>query len=449
MTVIRPTELAEDLGQELLRWLVGQRFFRTKGRAVSSARTLRSSVLIEGDPALVHAMVSVDDGDPYQLLFGVREGRRDSLAHAVIGELDGRTVYDAPQDSELMGMLLDLLLERGSVAGLRFEADPSVRPGARPRLVGVEQSNTSLVVGNAILKLYRQPEPGRNRDVDLHRALAGNQHIAAPLGVLTDDRPQEPVVLGFMQQFLPDAVEGWATATASVRDLLAEGDLHADEVGGDFAGEAGRLGVAVAEVHKALADATGVRVVGREALAEEADAMHARLDVVLSEVPALAAEEATLRAAFDAVREISSPVTVHQIHGDLHLGQVLRTTTGWVLIDFEGEPGTTPEQRAIPRSPLRDVAGMLRSFDYAAFHLLPGNDDPQDDRQRLTRATEWSDRNRAAFCAGYAEVGEDPRDHAVLLRALELDKAVYEVRYEHHNRPDWQAIPLAAIQRRA
>jgi maltokinase len=449
VTVIRPTEIAEDLGAELLRWLVGQRFFRTKGRAVTAARTLRSSVLIDGDPTLVHAMVSVDGGDPYQLLFGVRDGVPDTLTHAVIGELDGRTVYDAPQDPDLMSRLLDLLLEQGSVAGLRFDADPSVRRGVRPRLIGVEQSNTSLVYGNAILKLYRQPEPGRNRDVDLHRALAGNQHIAAPLGVLTDDRPHEPVVLGFMQRFLPDAVEGWATATASVRDLLAEGDLHADEVGGDFAGEAGRLGIAVAEVHKALADATGVRVVGQEELAEEAAAMHARLDVVLSEVPALVPEESTLRAAFDAVREITTPITVHQIHGDLHLGQVLRTTTGWVLIDFEGEPGTTPEQRSLPRSPLRDVAGMLRSFDYAAFHLLPGNDDPQDDRQRLTRATEWSDRNRAAFCAGYAEVGDDPRDHAVLLRALELDKAVYEVRYEHNNRPDWLAIPLAAIQRRA
>jgi maltokinase len=87
---------------------------------------------------------------------------------------------------------------------------------------------------------------------------------------------------------------------------------------------------------------------------------------------------------------------------------------------------------------------MLRSFDYAAFHLLPID----DDRQLAARATEWADRNRDAFCAGYAEVGEDPRGQSVLLRALELDKAVYEVRYEHNNRPDWLAIPLAAIQRR-
>ena len=110
MTVIRVGELAEDLGAELLRWLVGQRFFRTKGHAVTAARTLRSSVLIEGDPALVHAMVSVDDGEPYQLLFGLRKELPPGLAHAAIGERDGRTVYDAPQDAELMGILLDRLL---------------------------------------------------------------------------------------------------------------------------------------------------------------------------------------------------------------------------------------------------------------------------------------------------------------------------------------------------
>jgi maltokinase len=266
--------------------------------------------------------------------------------------------------------------------------------------------------------------------------------------VLTDERADEPVVLGFLQRFLPDAVEGWAMATASVRDLLAEGDLHADEVGGDFAGESHRLGAAIAEVHVALAEATGTRAAGRDELAAEVDAMHARLDVVLSEVPTLAREEAAVRAAFDEVRNLTTPLPIHQIHGDLHLGQVLRTTAGWVVIDFEGEPGATPSARAVPRSPLRDVASMLRSFDYAAFHLLPGNDDPQDDRQRLARATEWSDRNREAFCSGYAEAGQDPREHEVLLRALELDKAVYEVRYEHHNRPDWATIPLAAIQRR-
>jgi maltokinase len=250
--------------------------------------------------------------------------------------------------------------------------------------------------------------------------------------------------LAFLQQFLGDAAEGWATATASVRDLLAEADLHADEVGGDFAGEATRLGTAVAEVHADLAHILGTETVGVEEISGEVDAMHARLDAALAEVPALREHDEVLRAAFDGARELDAPVTVQQVHGDLHLGQVLRSTKGWVLIDFEGEPAASPAARLVPRSPLRDVAAMLRSFDYAAFHLLAGGG---DDRQLLARATEWSDRNRTAFCDGYAKVAEDPRGSEALLRAFELDKAVYEVAYEYHNRPDWLAIPLAAIRR--
>jgi maltokinase len=406
-------------------------------------------VLIDGDPGLVHAMVTVGE-ESYQLLLAVRAEPADHLEHSYIGTAAGLRVYDAPQDGELMGRLFDQLIDDRSLAGIRLRREPGadLEPGQRARLIGVEQSNTSVIFGNSyILKLYRRPDPGRNRDVDLHRALNSvySQHIAAPLAVLLDERGDEPVVLGFLQRFLPDAVEGWATATASVRDLLAEADLHADEVGGDFAGEATRLGAAVAEVHAALAEALGTTEVGADMVTAEVAAMHARLDTVLGEVPMLGEHEPTLRAAFDAVRDLRAPL-VQQIHGDLHLGQVLRATTGWVLIDFEGEPAAALAQRQQPRTPLRDVAAMLRSFDYAAFHLVAGGG---DDRQLLTRAAEWSDRNRTAFCDGYAETGTDPREHQVLLRALELDKAVYEVRYEHHNRPDWLPIPLAAINRRS
>jgi maltokinase len=433
---------AEDLGTDLTAWLVDQRWFRAKARGASEVRTLRS---VEPAAGLTHLMVSVD-GEPYQLPLGVRDTAPEHLEHAVIARPDGRVVWDATQDPELMGVLLELMATDMTVAGLDFRAEPGVEleHGLRARPIGVEQSNTSVVYGaQYILKLYRQPDPGPNRDVDLHRALrsAGVTHIAEPLGVITG---VDGTVLGFLQEFLPGAVEGWATATASVRDLLAEGDLHADEVGGDFAAEAKRLGAVVADVHAALAAATGTTSVDRSAVQAEVDVMHARLDTVLAEVPALAADEAALRAAFDEVRELPGPLTVQQIHGDLHLGQVLRTTAGWVLIDFEGEPAATPEQRRAPRTPLRDVAAMLRSFDYAAFHLLAGED---ADRQLLARASEWADRNRTAFCDGYAEVAGDPREQAALLRALELDKAVYEVRYEHQNRPDWLAIPLAAIRR--
>ncbi|MPZ85625.1 MAG: aminoglycoside phosphotransferase [Actinophytocola sp.] len=459
---MRPDTLVEDLGENLLGWLVGQRWFRAKARGVAKAGTERASVLVGGastaGPTLVHAMVTVDDTDLYQVPLGVRAEVPEHLEHAVIGRVGDHAVYDATHDAELMGPLLDLVADGVSVAGLTFRAEPGVEleRGLRARPIGVEQSNTSVVYGaQYILKLYRRPDPGPNRDVDLHRALrsAGATHIAAPLGVISGVFGEGDTVLGFLQDFLPNSVEGWATATASVRDLLAEGDLHADEVGGDFAGEAHRLGAAVAEVHAALALATGSDSTGPGRIAAEVDAMHERLDVVLAEVPELASDEPSLREAFDAVRELREPLVVQQVHGDLHLGQVLRTTSGWVLIDFEGEPATTPAQRQVPRSPLRDVAAMLRSFDYAAFHLLAGNlaGNLEDgaERQLSARASEWSDRNRTAFCDGYAEVAGDPRAQPTLLRALELDKAVYEVRYEHHNRPDWLAIPLAAIRRRS
>src|SRR3954466_3880338 len=175
--------------------------------------------------------------------------------------------------------------------------------------------------------------------------------------------------------------------------------------------------------------------------------LHERLDAALLVVPELAEHADAMRGLYDEVAARTAPVEVQRVHGDYHLGQVLRTQDGWVLLDFEGEPARSLEERTALMSPLRDVAGMLRSFDYAARHLLA---ERTGEQPLAYRANEWADRNRTAFCDGYAKAaGSDPRDNSVLLRAFELDKAVYEVVYEARNRPTWLAIPLGSVERLA
>ncbi|HJP78519.1 MAG TPA: aminoglycoside phosphotransferase [Pseudonocardiaceae bacterium] len=450
MSPARASEILEAVTGPLAQWLPTQRWFAGKGRAVHAVTPVHAEWLIEDDPGLVHAVVNVVSDGPdeaYQLLLGLHSDAPEHLGSALLGRIGALSVYDATLDFTLGARLLELFGQpaRGTVS---FATEPGVEleTGLNARLVGAEQSNSSLIFGQEyILKLFRRLTPGPNRDLDLHRALrrVGCAHIAEPLGSVNGTLAGQPTVFGLLQQFMPDAAEGWAMATASVRDLMAEADLHAEEVGGDFAGEAHRLGNAVATVHADLGRALGVRTAGPELLATITDRMLRKLDATAATVPELRPYVPALRAAFDEARASTDPVTVQHVHGDLHLGQTLRTTATWLLIDFEGEPAASAEERALPAPPLRDVAGMLRSFDYAAHQMLLGQ---PVDRQLEFRAAEWARRNRDAFCTGYAEAGPDPRESAALLRAFELEKAVYEVAYEHDNRPDWLPIPLAAIE---
>ncbi|MDX6201004.1 MAG: maltokinase [Frankiales bacterium] len=451
------------LAELVTEWLPGQRWFGGKGRPVTSMRIEDDVPLLEGDPALHEILVAIAyaDGDleHYQVLVGLRAEGQDRVEQSPLGILGSRLAYDAVHDQELMSVLLRGIADNRAVADLRFvsahspddDADePPIDTTLPSRLLTNEQSNSSVVFGDAyILKLFRKVHPGINPDLELCRTLAaaGSPHVARPVGWIAGTLEGQATTLGLMQEYLTFGTEGWALALNSVRDLYAEGDLHADEVGGDFAGEAERLGQATAEVHQDLARLLPTRALGSAELDGIGAAMHARLDAACDIAPELAPYADAIAAVFDRLGEDAGSTTVQRVHGDLHLGQVMRTDFGWVLLDFEGEPTKPLEERRELSSPMRDVAGMLRSFDYAARHLLA---EQPADKQLEYRAFEWTSRNREAFCEGYVKGGgTDPGEEAALLRAYELDKAVYEVVYESRNRPTWVNIPLSTIEKLA
>jgi maltokinase len=428
-----------DLDTLLAAWLPSQRWF--SGTDASSASATRVATLAAGDPRLELWIVSSGD-DRYQVPLSVRSARHEPLEHALIGEVDGEYVYDAPYDADVNGTWLRLVSEGATVDGVTFagEVGDPFTPG---RPIGAEQSNTSLVYGDTyIMKIYRRLTDSPNPDLEVVRALGdiGCNVVAPALGWAEG----AGATLALLQPFIKGGTEGWTLALTSVRDLYAERDLHAEEVGGDFAPEACRLGAVTAVLHADLAQALPSRVASRAESEATADMLRSRLAAAVEAVPELAPYASAIEAAYTDVASCTE-VQVQRIHGDLHLGQCMRTGDGWIVLDFEGEPARPLAERTALMSPLRDVAGMLRSFDYAARHLLA---DRPDSSQLLYRAVEWADRNRDAFCDGYAlESGRDPREQAVLLRAFELDKAVYEVRYEAAHRPSWISIPLSGIER--
>ncbi|MFL6162962.1 MAG: maltokinase N-terminal cap-like domain-containing protein [Jatrophihabitantaceae bacterium] len=452
---------ASEITRVLTDWLGQQRWFAGKSRQYTVQARLLTTLTDKPHPVQIWvADVQYPEAlEHYQVPLVLHGDAAEHLTHAYVGSVadaDGGNpvaLYDALHDKEVTGYWLEAIADQAAVDGVSFTrtTDPADIPVHEPSLaLTAEQSNTSLVFGDAaIMKVFRRLEPGLNPDIEIHAALSGpaGRHLARLLGYVTAQLDGQQWSLAMLQEFLTTASDGWQLATNSVRDLMAEGDLHADEAGGDFAGEAHRLGVATAEVHADLATAFGTSELGPEPLAERAAAMNTRLDAALVEVPELAEVESGLRQAYADFAGLVEPVTAQRIHGDLHLGQVLRTTHRWVMLDFEGEPAKSIAERQAADSPIRDVAGMLRSFDYAARHqLIDIGSTPQSE----FRANEWAERNRSAFCTGYAEGGgTDPAEAAVLLRAFEADKAVYESVYEARNRPHWLPIPLASLHRLA
>jgi maltokinase len=437
----------------LATWLVEQRWFAGKGRGLRDLAIVADNQVIGGDPELRHLILTVGNGttvDYYQVLVGFRRRLPDRLKHASIGLAgDGRHAYDALHDADLTRSLIKGIAADAAIGSLRMQKIPDTSFGtdSDSLVISSEQTNTSLVYGEeSILKVFRRLAPGPNPDLEVTTALARleSEHIAEPLGWIETRLEGVTTSLAILSRYLRLASDGWSLAAASVRELYAAGGIPAGDAGGDFAGEARRLGQATAQVHADLTTAFGTDELGADVVGELTEQMYRKLDLATAAVPELAKFTDMIGDAYSQLAKLKGPFPVQRVHGDYHLGQVLRTPdTGWVVLDFEGEPATPLAQRRARSSPLRDVAGMLRSFDYAARHQLIGHPDQES---LAVVARDWARRNSSAFCAGYAEAGGlDPVANDVLLRALQLDKAVYEVLYEARHRPSWLPIPLDSL----
>ncbi|MFC7489480.1 MULTISPECIES: maltokinase N-terminal cap-like domain-containing protein [unclassified Knoellia] len=473
---ITPTKL------ELLEaWMGQQRWYAGKGTS-PSLRRLASWRL--GDPAGdvgVEVLIVADDSGPspitYQVPLTYRPVAVPGLEPALVGVtehsvLGTRWVYDAPHDPVYAAQLLELIQGRvraeSSAASDAFDDTVVATPGRAwsrdvtvhdAKVLSGEQSNTSVILQcvddsgalvPVIVKIFRMLSAGENPDVVLQSALVehGSRRVPAVVGSVAGQWPEplssdevadtatttagERTAYGhfvFAQEFLPGVEDAWRVALEAVRS------------GEDFGAAARALGAATAEVHAMLANAFGTTETSPDVAREIVEGMRERYAAAADDVGALHDHDEAVAAIFDAAVNVSWPA-LQRIHGDYHLGQVLHTPDGgWILLDFEGEPLRPLAERTQPDQRIRDIAGMLRSFDYAGGSV---------EHSTGASAREWVSASQQAFLDGYAATaGEDPRARPALLAAFELDKAMYEVVYEVRNRPSWVDIPLAAIERLA
>jgi predicted trehalose synthase len=447
------TELPEGLAS----WMATQRWYASKGRE-PRLRRLGGWALpsVGGVDSDVHLLLDTGGDSPvlYQVPLTTRSVPLADREAALVARTDAGYVYDGPQDPAFARALLELVAAGATARpdGARADGEPAVPirlPDELPsRVLRGEQSNTSIIYDlltadgrgiPVICKLFRVLHPGENPDVVLQTAIAGagSSRVPLSLGHVTaewDDAglPSGTAVghVAFVQEFLPGTEDAWRVATRAVAEE------H------DFTAQARDLGAATAEVHAVLASALPTAEATPDGVAKIIASMRRRLALAAAEVPAVADLAERIDDVYAQAADAPWPA-MQRVHGDYHLGQVLLVPErGWVLLDFEGEPLRPMTERALPDSPLRDVAGMLRSFDYAAgsYETVHG--------QGSARA--WAAATREAFLEGYIRVsGRDIRTDSTVLAAFELDKAVYEALYEVRNRPDWLPIPVEAVRRLA
>lgn len=447
----------------LAAWMPRQRWYSARGRP-PALRLIGSWDLASSDPTdvdvRIRTLLVVDDGSLPAVLYQVPVVARstdevDAEAAHIIGSPEpGTTLIDGPFDPAYAAALLRMVTRGGIADGARTIArgHPAAGSGelsldlAAAPLTG-EQSNTSLIYRSSdphtipiICKVFRQLHAGINPDIELQTALAasGSPHVPRAIGSVEGEwpdprEPRESVSgsLAFAQQFLPGVEDAWRVA------------LHAASTDDDFSDRAHALGVATAEVHVRLAELFGARATSEPDHDEVRRVWRRRLTTATAEVPGIADSVSAIEAVYERADRDVWP-EVQRVHGDYHLGQVILVPGhGWVLLDFEGEPMRPMAERLRPDLALRDVAGMLRSFDYVAGSIRLERTDSS-----LETVRSWADDARTSFLQGYAtSSGVDLRAVKNLLDALELDKAVYEAIYEARNRPTWVDIPLRAIRR--
>jgi maltose alpha-D-glucosyltransferase/alpha-amylase len=491
---LAPATLHAIPSDALLAFLAGRRWFGAKGAAPRRA-AVHDVVPVregtgDGDAGFAVARVEVELGDGrverYQLPLASVEGTAADVP--VITAAGSGALIDATQDPAFRA-----LLARGLEHGARYDGEGArwvLRPlegadvaglGALPvRLGSAEQSNSSLLLDDrAILKLYRKLEAGEHPDVEIARFLTTRtdfRNTPALLGTITfEDHQGAVTVAGMLQALVPGARDAWAVALDAARAYLRARDDAPPQA---FAAEMRELGRVTRALHDALASdredpafapraatagdvaewaarvrdmardgtalLTRARTAGRLRRADEPVA-----DAVLRRTPELLGDLDTLAAAIGA-----HPGERIRHHGDYHLGQVLKGADGrYMIIDFEGEPARLLAERRTPSSALRDVAGMLRSFAYAAASAAMERGGVGTDPEVERRSARWERAMREAFLDGYQERGaaaflpRDPQAMLHLVMLFEMEKVFYELAYELNNRPDWAWIPLRGIGR--